>query len=140
MNLLIFPLTVLRPSIAHNIQLQLLQLLSIGALITSMLHTHANLSTELQCECACRGVGNSGSEAGRKGALKRTEKAFLCLPHLALPSPQDLERNEVVREPRRDEGNKVASFSSGTSATYLPGFCSATQWGSQVYMTRWDQE
>ena len=66
--------------------------------------------------------------------MKRAEEAFL-LPHLDLPFPRDLERNEVVKETRREEENKVASFSSGTP---FPGFHSATQWGCQFYVTRWE--
>lgn len=52
----------------------------------------------------------AGIKARRKRGGRKGREGIPALPYLDLPLPRDLERNEVVKETRRDEENKVASF------------------------------
>lgn len=52
----------------------------------------------------------AGIKARRKRGGKKGRGGIPGLPYLDLPLPRDLERNEVVKETRRDEENRVASF------------------------------
>lgn len=69
----------LRVFIAHNIQLQLLNL-SIGAIIITILHIHTYLSMGLKCESVCGGGGgySAEKEPGRKGRGKK-DKEGICM-------------------------------------------------------------
>lgn len=89
--------------------------------------------------CVCRGCPAGRCWGGRE-KVKKTKEAFVCLPHLDLLPPQDLQRNKVCgKEIRKDEGKKVAPFSFCTYETPpLASLCKPVE--NQIYMVRYDQE
>lgn len=108
-----------------------------GVLITTILHTHKHTlawtwSVSL-CAYVCVWGGPAGRCWGGREKVKRTKEAFVCLPHLDLLPPQDLQRNTVCgKEIRKDEGKKVAPFSFSTYETPLSGFTLQTSGKSDL--------